>query len=145
MRKKEVLYAVVGGVVGASLAMVAGSFSPLASYAVIGGVVGVTLTMAAGAQNKTGKFEKITCRRLDVVDEEGNALACIVIDQFGGRVIVLGKERDTNAIMGTNGFGGLVGVRDKEGNTRAGVLVNKYASGEVSTYDKNGDCLATLE
>ena len=88
MRKKEVLYAVVGGVVGASLAMVAGSFSPLASYAVIGGVVGVTLTMAAGAQNKTGKFEKITCRRLDVVDEEGNALACIVIDQFGGRVIV---------------------------------------------------------
>ena len=45
----------------------------------------------------------------------GRTLAAMVIDQFGGRVIVFGKEGDGNAIVGTNGFGGLVGVRDEEG------------------------------
>ena len=139
------LFAVVGSVVGVGLAMVAGSFSPLLSYAWIGGIVGATLAITAGAHNKTDRFERITCRRLEVVDEEGRTLAAMVIDQFGGRVIVFGKEGDGNAIVGTNGFGGLVGVRDEEGKTRAGILVNQHGTGEVSTSDKDGHQLATLE
>ena len=57
MRRKEVLFAVIGGVVGAVLTLAAGSFSPI------------------GAQNEVGnaEFDTITCRALKVESPKGAA------------------------------------------------------------------------
>ena len=53
--KKEVLCAVIGGVVGGVLVMVAGLFLPL---------------RAQGGED--GNFDKVSCRELNVIDSEGN-------------------------------------------------------------------------
>ena len=54
MRRKEALYAVIGGIVGAVLTIAAGSFSPLE------------------AQNEVGdaEFDTITCRLMKLVDPD---------------------------------------------------------------------------
>ena len=67
MRRKEALFAVIGGSVGAVLVMVVGSFSPL------------------GAQSVSdGNFGKITCTRLEVVRPDGIQAALIFVDEDGG-------------------------------------------------------------
>ena len=76
MRRKEVLFAVIGGIVGAVLVMATGSFSPL------------------GAQNEVREvyFDEIRCRRINVVDGEGVTRVYITAaeNEYGGAVVVRG-------------------------------------------------------
>ena len=87
MRRKEMLYAVIGGIVGTVLTMAAGALVPL----------------VAQDEPVDLNARKITCRELDVVDAKGNLHAglnfsefggsvFVVMDEFGGAVFVWGKE-----------------------------------------------------
>ena len=199
MRRKESLYAVFGGVVGAVLAMAASHVMPI------------------GAQNGDASFGQITCTGLivdgsvdggvvsvhgkkgivllqanelggsvsvyNIPSREGSAI--LSASEDGGRVWVKSKVGDVNlstnehggtveiigkegvVVLGTGEDSGLVGVYGKEidksravmvvnehggavaidgeGETRAVIAVNEYGDGVVNTWDKNGDCLATLK
>ena len=172
MRRKEMFYAVIGGLVGAVLVMAVGSIAPL------------------GAQDEVAdaEFGMITCREIKVVDAEGElgaemrgdeygkggvvrvyskdgkTGASMVVDEHGGRLRVVGEEGKSRAEMGIYG-GGYVLVADKDtltsgaamriyehggavsvfgGISGAAMGVNEYGNGEVTTTDKNGK-LATLD
>ena len=110
MRRKEVLFAVIGGVVGAVLVMAVGLFSPL------------------GAQNEVpdAEFGTITCSKL-VVRYDGSRLATEIdpsfvkvqanersvrLNAFGVRV--LGEDGKGSAYVTVDEDGGVVRVEGKE-------------------------------
>ena len=152
MRRKEALFAVIGGIVGAVLVMVVGSFSPL----------------GAQTEAKDAEFNTITCRELQVVDSTGS-MDCLLASQSGvGIIMVFGKDwRHSAALVGgSNGGtvrlsggkeghlavtmesdedGGNVTVYNKGGESRVIMGVNEHGNGAVSTWDKNGYRLANLK
>ena len=102
MTRKEALFAVIGGVVGAVLVMAAGSFAPL------------------GAQNEVAdaEFGTITCRELVV----GDSTAAVLIfgDERGEHVSVAGKDGSPEAIMTGGEHGGRFAVFGKDASTNGG-------------------------
>ena len=98
MRRKEALYAVIGGVVGAILTMVVGSFSPL------------------GAQSQSdGNFEMVFCKALVVKGTDGGHKVWISSEEKTGHgfILVMGKDvtEDGGAESGVSEDGGFVHVR----------------------------------
>ncbi len=94
--KRELIYAaVIGGVVGAILTMVVGSFSPV------------------GAQSQSDvSFGKITCTELVVENPDG--AVWIFPGTMGGLVSVKGKDGEPGAEMSVNEYGnGAVRTWDK--------------------------------
>ena len=98
MKKKEMLYAVIGGCVGAVLTMAVCSVSPL-----------------------HGNFGKIICKKLKVVGSDGKPRVTLSIGEYGGRVNVFGGgDYGIRAVMGVNPYGnGGVSIWDKSGQRRA--------------------------
>ena len=153
MRKKEMLFsAVIGGVIGAVLVMTAGAIAPL------------------GAQNelKAAVFESITCKRIWVVDEDGNLAvgitnglsapagivvhgkgrngAMMSVDKHGGIISTFAGADNAGVEMRVTEYGGHIGVFGKGGTfPRAAMNVNEYGYGAVGTWDKNGYRLAILK
>ena len=82
MRRKESLYAVIGGVVGAVLAMAAGHVVPI------------------GAQNGDATFGAITCTELRVLDVAGRTGTLVGHDDNGGYVVVYNKDFGTTTGVG---------------------------------------------
>ena len=99
-----------------------------------GGVVGVA-----------GKDEKTLAQlgvgdhggRVNVVSKDGQSGAVLGIDEHGGRVIVAGNGGQSSARLGAGEHGGYVRVYGK-GEGKAGIGINEYGNGAVSTWDKNG-------
>ena len=140
MRRKEMLYAVIGGIVGTVLTMAAGALVPL----------------VAQDEPVDLNARKITCRELDVVDAKGNLHAGLNFSEFGGSVFVVGKAGKgaemhldefggkvyvegrgfKEAAMSINGDGGAVDVWGKGAGAR--MSVNKSGNGGFSSWDKNG-------
>ena len=165
MKRREVLFAVIGGVVGAVLVMAAGSIAP------------------RGAQNelKDAKFGEIICSTLQVKGEEGlpgvfitvdsrgghisvggkhdkmgdNKRVVIRTDEHGGRITVMreglflegGSYKWGKVVIGNNEHGGMVDIFGKGSSRtiRAAISVNKHGNGAINTWDKNGNHLATLK
>ena len=161
MLRKQVLAAVIGGIVGAVLVMAVGTIAPL------------------GAQNevKDAKFGKITCTELSVVFPNGERAATILPAGRGGLIVVASKGTKDNPegsavhigvdenggmvylfsnVKGDGGRGGVGVTIDEYGGKvavfgkgtaipRAVIDVNEYGNGAVSTWDKNGYRLATLK
>lgn len=137
MKRKEVLIAVIGGCIGAVLTMFVGLFTP----------VGVR----AQSQSTDAVFGKITCRKLEVVDEHGKSKVALYTQEHGGRVTVTGKiglasmrtddrggaflivGRTGWLDMFTNDYGGRVRVWGKGG---ASMEINEEG-GTFSSWDKN--------
>lgn len=72
MRRKEMLIAVIGGIVGAVLTMMVGSVLPL------------------GAQSQSGNLGEIECTKLTIIDpNDGSKRVVLDQDEHGGRVRVL--------------------------------------------------------
>ena len=124
MLRREALFAVVGGVVGAVLVMAAGSFSPL------------------GAQNESVNLREITCTGLRVVDEDGAIVGLMSGDEHGGRVSVYGKDGEAKVKLSVYEGYGHVGVGTRvyliagEDNGYVHVLGN---GGKVTiSVDENG-------
>ena len=139
MRRKEALYAVIGGVVGAALVMAAGSFSPL------------------GAQNESdANFGKITCEELEVVsvigrvnisnamilvknDLPGDVLRGTILEGTpgttlitGGRVDVTGEDDMAQVQICTDERGGLISVHGKRGSEAQVMIDVKDHGGRVA-------------
>ena len=89
-------------VLGAAIMLIAMWVSPLISSPVT-------------AQHN-GVFNKIQCRKLTVVDNEGKP----AVELY------------------SRGGGGSVEVGNKQGKKRATMSVNAYDTGAVSTWDRNG-------
>ena len=116
MKRREVLFAVIGGMVGAVLVMAAGSFSPL------------------GAQNEVrdAEFGNIRCRNIVVADSEGNTNVAIFADEHGGNVSVV--SNDTKS--------GISRLRASMLATENGAEVIMYSGGVVGsmvTMKTDGD------
>lgn len=109
MRRKEMLYAVIGGIVGTVLTMAAGALTPL-------GAKDEPADLSAG---------RITCRELDVVDAKGNIRAGLNTSEFGGSVFVVGKL-GKGAEMHVTKYGGAVFVWGKEAKGGAGMHLDGF-------------------
>ena len=129
MRRKEVLFAVIGGIVGAVLVMAVGLLSPL------------------GAQNevKDAEFGTITCRQIWVVNSDDSLRASIGIigddelgDEEGGMVAVYGKDAKSGATMGINKDGGFVSALGTHIGSSAKMSVNDHG-GSVSLRGKDAE------
>ena len=124
MKRREVLYAVIGGVVGAVLVMAAGSFTPL------------------GAQSQSDSFGEITCTGLKVVDSDGRMRIGLSATSSRGSVVVFGKEGFAH--VGVDKYGGLVTVRGKDGERSAQMAINENG-GAVSVHGRgNTDSRAVM-
>ena len=111
MRRKEVSLAVIGGIVGAVLTMAVCSFS------------------LVGAQDKAGDtaFHKVTCRELEVVDEDGVIGVFVVVHpELGGTIRTISK--DGKVAMG-NSMKGVPGVAVIGKNGKGGVLMGIHEGG----------------
>ena len=107
MTRKEALFAVIGGVVGAVLVMAAGLFSPL------------------GAHNEVrdAEFGVITCRRIRVVNPDAHfdRMAVMGTDERGGYVEVYGEGYKKGAEMRILKYGGGCGrTRQRENDGKGG-------------------------
>ena len=126
MKRKEVLIAaVVGGGIGAVLAMSVGLFMPV-------GVV-------AQSYNHDATFGTITCRKIEVVElyptkggRRDIPMVIIGSDEDGGSVTVWGYKRPTGVPSA------LLSLSEKKGELRALMGVNEYGNGVVATWDRNG-------
>ena len=146
MRRKEVLYAVIGGVVGAVLTMAVGRLSPL------------------GAQNgEDAVFGTITCTGLNVVGSDWRVKASIselgdsCVVRFGDMdgagvwimaggetalVDVVGDNHKTQARMSRDEHGGVVKCNTRGSpRTAAQMCVTGDGNGVVYTWDKQGNRL----
>ena len=83
MNTKERLYAVIGGCVGAAVAMVSCSFFPL------------------GAQSQGDKFGEITCTGLKIVAQDGKTGVALGTGAEGSFVAVHGTDGKSEAALRT--------------------------------------------
>ena len=135
MRRKEALFAVIGGIVGAVLTMVAGSFSPLGAQSQGADVSFGTITcekLMAGAVGSRGIFVADSDNKLVVEigsDEHGGVVSVgngdkgsveMSMDEHGGELHVIGNDGKERADMGVIADSGVVGVHGDDGD---GVLV----------------------
>ena len=125
----------------------------------IGLAVGTIVSPPLGAQ-RNGVFDEILCKRLTVVDEDGNKAiilgsieglnVVIVLDKQGEKAITLESFESGNSVVVLNKqgkeaveltdteYGGRVSVYNNQGKNRVAMGVNEYGNGAVSTWDKNG-------
>ena len=73
-------------------------------------------------------------------DRSPSATKMVGLGSYGGipSVNVYGRDEKSNASMTTTEHGGRVDVFNKQGEPRAGMGVNEYGNGAVSTWDRNG-------
>ena len=125
MKKKEMLYAVIGGCVGAVLTLAVCSVSPL-----------------------DGNFGKIICKELKVVGSDGKPRVTLSIGEYGGRVDVFGGGDyyyggEEPVAKGMEALFGSLDIGDY--GIRAVMGVDPYGNGGVSIWDKSGQRRANLE
>ena len=136
MKKKEALFAVIGGVVGAVLTMLAGSVVPIgahpkASDLNVGYITCTDLRVVDGG-------------RITVYDEHEKRVVDISAEEYGGRIVVAGAGEDKNSLayMGNDRRGGLVAVHDKQAKTVAMMMIGD-TGGRVTVIGKKEE-VATL-
>ncbi len=122
MRRKEALFAVIGGVVGTVLTMTAGSFSPLE------------------AQNEVREvyFDEIRCRQIVVDYPNGIPAILLSAVEDGGALVIMGNNGG-GVFIESNKTGGSVRVRGKDGKGEAGMNINEHGGGYIGTVNKHGN------
>ena len=159
MRRKKALYAVVGGVVGAVLVMVAGSFSPLGAQNELSDTEFGTITcesIRVGSPNESSVLITgetfLMFRRGEGVDDFQRVVKMYGTDEAGGQIIVFdqngksgcwitGHESEVPILQappakvvigGSTSDGGYVAVRGKDGEFGA-----KMQAGEIVVFGKD--------
>ena len=118
MNKKELLYAVTGGIVGAVLTMAVCLFSPI------------------GAQSQSDvNFNKITCAELEVVGPDRTRRVSIAALKDGGVVRVCSRN-DQGVKIYASESRGHIGVYG-EGDRGVSISVNGYG-GSIIAHGRNG-------
>ena len=128
---------------------------------IIGGIVGsiITALVVSSGTAQNDKFDTIQCRRLEVVDADGNArviLSTDVYDRFFDdniRVSVVGSEHGgyfntytdgkVAAALCTNEDGGTVAAYGKDGKSFVLLGIDEHG-GAVRAYGKDGAAQAAL-
>ena len=120
MRRREVLFAVIGGVVGGVLVMAADSFSPL------------------GAHNEAVDLDLgyITCRGLTVVDSENNHRVKIGAFVSKGFVFVKGKD-DARVFITAGEEIGEVQMRSNNFNGHVEITARDDGAGVFVVHEDN--------
>ena len=113
MRRKECLYAVIGGVVGAVLTMAAGHVMPI------------------GAQNGDATFGEMTCTALLVMDTERKVKLALTASPRSGLVYIKGKPNRNRMLLSKDGMSVLDGEHQV-----ASISANDYG-GYVSVRGKD--------
>ena len=164
MRRKEMLFGVIGGVVGAVLVMAVGSIAPLGAQNEVKDVTfgSVICTGISVGSSDRGESIWITPGEIHMMTPEGHGVLIYAAKgsgtlnlgqgvringgskEGGGSISVIGEHGSVG--MNITEHGGRVGVHGK-GNDQSRVVigVNEYGNGAVSTWDKNGYRLATLK
>lgn len=123
MKRKEVLYAVIGGCFGAFITMLVGLFIPV-------GVV-------AQSRSTDAVFHTIQCKGIEVVDESGETRVRIRSGLFGGLVTVRGKEGKGVAELSVGEYGGTVWLEGNNGEPSAAIRSTDHG-GEVVVSNLSG-------
>lgn len=117
----------------------------------------------AQGKAKSAEFETVICRRLQVVDSNGEVRVGMEVDNKGGKIGVADKNGEPRAailaspdsgkisVWGNNGSagmdvlasGGAVVVTGKDRNPSAGLSVGYYG-GQVSVYSNDGGIRAWM-
>ena len=69
----------------------------------------------------------------------------IGVDENGGQIVVHHKDGKSRVAMWSAKDGGQLVVYGKDGKPRGDIGVNAYGNGEISTWDRKGNQLATLK
>ena len=165
VRRKEVLFAVIGGVIGAILTMAVGSIAPLGAQNELKDAEFGTLTcrtlrvgyndhlrltkitpFSIEVSQPNGRRVLLHARGVNVDGENGKGGALMIVNEDGGFVSLKGTDGDSGGTMAIGEYGGFVSVYGRGNDyARAKMGVNEYGNGAVSTWDKNRYRLATLK
>ena len=75
----------------------------------------------------------------------GEERVTIGVDENGGQIVVHHKDGKSRVAMWSAKDGGQLVVYGKDDKPRADMGVNKHGKGEISTWDRKGNRLATLK
>ena len=134
MQRKEMSYAVIGGVIGAVLTMATGSFSPLGAQNVVKDVEFGTITCRKLRVIEAG-VDTIICKKIWVVDSDNKLAVGIGTNEHGGTIAV-GKPGKGSAEMIIDEHGAVVAVRGKDGKSGAAMSLTELG-GTVFVYGKD--------
>lgn len=102
----------------------------------LGITIGQFITPNIKAQNN-GVFDKITCRKIEVVDESGKVMAGMGTNDNGGTVSVFGKDGKPRASIGTTKHGGNISVSGMDNKGGILIYITEHG-GHVNVFDKDG-------
>ena len=156
MKKKEALFAVIGGVVGAVLVMAAGSFAPLGAQNEVADAEFGTITCSklvvrydgfsfATEINPTsvtvseddGRSVELSANGVSVVGTGEKRMVQLSFTEDGGSVRVFGKDGGGAAGMNTDEDGGIVTVYGKDGGGAAQMAITENG-GAIHVHGKDG-------
>ena len=83
--------------------------------------------------------------KLFVLGNNREECVTIGLNENGGQIIVYGKDGKDRVAMWSTKDGGQFVVYGKDGKPRGDIGVNEYGKGEISTWDRKGNRLATLK
>ena len=166
MNTKAGLYAVTGGIVGAALTMAVGHVMPIGAQngdASFGEITctGLKVVDAEGTSRVSLSADEDTGGWVKVGVKGEAQRVFLFASEYGAAVSVKGKVGKVS--LSSAGRGSGLEVKGKVGNVelsaledggvvsvtkgdepRVSISVDSLGNGEVSTWDKNGDLLATL-
>ena len=83
--------------------------------------------------------------KIFVMGHGGEERVTIGVDENGGQIVVHHKDGKSRVAMWSAKDGGQLVVYGKDDKPRADMGVNKHGKGEISTWGKKGNRLATLK
>ena len=89
----------------------------------------------SGAEDVT--FGEITCRKLNVIDDEGNKSVRLYLNKNGGAVVASGKDGGL-AALANYAHGGFVGAYGKGGDYGVQLFNDEYGGG-MAIFNKDGE------
>ena len=102
---------------------------------------------ATHAQQNEQVIDKIVCRELEVVNEEGKPVVHIKAAANGGLVNIYNNKEKRIANMGAEWHmqgDGMVGVWNKNGDPVGTLYANLFGNGVIDLRNKDGDVIAIL-
>ncbi len=121
MRRKELLFGMFCGAVGAILTTAVGLFTPLVAQDELSDVA----------------FGKIICREIVMVDSDNNLCVRMDAERYGGSIYVNGKDGDSSVSIGIDKNGGDITVHGT-GNKMAYMEIDDEG-GRVGVFGNGGD------
>ena len=83
--------------------------------------------------------------KIFVMGHGGEERVTIGVDENGGQIVVHHKDGKSRVAMWSAKDGGQLVVYGNDGKPRGDIGVNEYGKGEISTWDRKGNRLATLK